>query len=54
MCLQVARIGAGKSVEFAGEPPPKHIRDCIRRVAIAWTFHDPEQPADVELLATLG
>jgi hypothetical protein len=52
--LHVVRTGAVKSVEFAGEPPPREMRDCVRRVAGAWNFQGVELPSDVELFVTLA
>jgi hypothetical protein len=52
--LHVVRTGAVKSVEFAGEPPPREMRDCVRRVALAWNFQGVELPSDVELFVTLA
>jgi len=52
--LHVLRAGAVKAVDFAGEPPAKEIRDCVRRVASSWDFKDVELPSDVELFATLA
>lgn len=52
--LFVLRSGPVKAVEFPGEPPKRELRDCVRRVATAWSFQDVELPSDVELFATLA
>jgi len=52
--LHVVRTGAVKGVEFAGEPPPRELRDCVRRVAGSWNFQGVELPSDVELFVTLA
>ena len=52
--LHVLRKGPVKSLEFPGEPPPRELRDCLRRIASGWNFQDVELPSDVELFATLA
>jgi hypothetical protein len=52
--LHLVRTGAVKSVDFAGEPPPRALRECVRRVATGWSFRDLELPGDLELFATLA
>ena len=52
--LHVLRTGAVKSVDFAGEPPRRELRDCVRRAAAAWNFQGVELPSDVELFVTLA
>jgi len=52
--LHVVRTGAVKSVDFAGEPPPRALRECVRRVATGWNFGDLTLPGDLELFATLA
>jgi hypothetical protein len=51
--LHLERSGAVKAVEFAGQPPARDVRDCVRRVTTGWNFRDVELPSDVELFATL-
>ena len=52
--LHLVRTGAVKSVDFAGEPPPRALRECVRRVATGWNFRDLELRDDFELFATLA
>jgi hypothetical protein len=52
--LHVLRNGPVKGLEFPGEPPPRELRDCVRRIATGWNFQDVELPGDVELFATLA
>lgn len=52
--LHVVRNGPVKSVDFPGAPPPRELRDCVRRIATGWSFQDVELPADLELFATLA
>jgi len=52
--LHVLRSGPVKSVDFSGKPPPRELRDCVRRIATGWSFQDVELPADLELFATLA
>jgi hypothetical protein len=52
--LHVLRNGPVKSVEFPGEPPARPLRDCVRRIATSWNFHDLALPSDVDLFATLA
>jgi hypothetical protein len=52
--LHVLKSGEVKSVEFAGEPPRRELRDCVRRAAAAWNFQGVELPSDVELFVTLA
>jgi len=52
--LHLVRSGTVKSVDFSGEPPPKALRECVRRVTTSWTFRDLDLPGDLELFATLA
>ncbi len=52
--LHVLKTGAVKSIDFAGEPPRRELRDCVRRAAGAWNFQGVELPSDVELFVTLA
>jgi hypothetical protein len=52
--LHLIKNGAVKSVDFAGEPPPRALRECVRRVATGWSFRDLDLPGDLELFATLA
>src|SRR5439155_4344242 len=52
--LHLTRSGAMRAVEFARDPPPAPLAECVRAAALAWDFRELRLTSDLELLVTLA